>query len=360
MKIRVRMTKYVLAGLALLGSLPASAASFNCAAARSPVERLICATPELSDMDDDMDYLYRHVVISAGDRQERTAQRLWIRRRNACAADVDCLRSAYIDRVSELLELPSLKLPERGLGTDETKVFLKSGWVIDDDGQPPVAKPCAEVREFVNRKAAYWWRFKQGALYSAYCSPAAADAPVFDLPPWKDLEPVEYKSLIAQLLKFKKEGSRRYFEGMRKHDGADYGKQADEFIGNGGTLKLWSAHIFDRVRSADATRNIVTAGQEQTIVQLGFPNRPDALRRFTSPECKFPVETTQLFLVTKDLSGPAPFFASELESAALRLYRKRPVLVTANDASLSLIFPLGGDPDTECNIKFIAKLKSRH
>lgn len=327
MKIRICMTMSILEGLALLCSLPASAASFDCAAVRSPVEQLVCATPELSDMDEDLGYLYRHLAIPSGETRERTAQRQWIKRRDACAADVACVRTAYIDRIAGMLGSPLLRLESDAQSYDETKVRLKKGWVIDDEGEPRVQAPCIELEKFANREAAYWWRFQTSNLHYSYCTPVTANAPFFDMPPWQSLDSARHKPLLARLLRFKEEGIQRYFQGPHAHDDDYFDAQANRFIAEGGTLKLWSTHLFDTVSSADMRETIVTANKIQHVVQLGTPIPPYSCRRTRSPECNYPTEKTQLFLASDDLSGPAEMHAGELESAVLRLYRNNPVLI---------------------------------
>ena len=81
-----------------------SAASFDCDEASTPTERTICASGQLSALDDQMVQSYRDALASAGDRNALTlSQRLWLReKRNTCQDDTVCLRQAYLDRIAEL------------------------------------------------------------------------------------------------------------------------------------------------------------------------------------------------------------------------------------------------------------------
>jgi uncharacterized protein len=96
-----------------LASAGATAASFDCAKARSPVEKQICADPELSRFDE----LLARFYSAARDRLQENArclvsdQQQWLRTRNACAGGA-CLKAAYLARLAELAALqPGMNLP---------------------------------------------------------------------------------------------------------------------------------------------------------------------------------------------------------------------------------------------------------
>ena len=353
MKIRIRMTMSILAGLALLCSLPASAASFDCAAARSQVERLVCATPELSAMDEDLGYLYRHLAVSAGAAQERMTQRLWVKQRDACAADVACVRSAYVHRISALLNSPALKLPEKG-GNElaATKVRLKSGWIIDDREGPAPSRPCPELRDYLNEKAGYWWRPDSNRYYT-YCATAVQQSPLFTTPPWRKLAPAFHRGLIAKLLRLRDERSFAYFGGLHRRDEAYYLKQTEEFIANGSSLELWSGHFFDSVTDAMTAQSMNTAGQVQHLAQIGLTVPDAADLPYRSPACDSPKKRFSQYLVSENLAGPAAVVADGLEDGVLTLYRGRPVLLSSDGAQQELTFPLDDGAETKCRLRFI-------
>jgi uncharacterized protein len=73
--------------------------SFDCSKATTPVEKLICTNPELSKLDVGLAEMYKEAVSK--DRSIRDDQRAWNVEKNKCT-DVDCLKSAYEDRISEL------------------------------------------------------------------------------------------------------------------------------------------------------------------------------------------------------------------------------------------------------------------
>ncbi len=99
------MIRFAVPALWLLVAMPAAAASFDCAKAKAPDEKAVCANRALNDADVRMDTLF-HVdaqlmaMGGRGDLQE--AQRDWMHKRQACKGDVKCLAKAYKDRLADL------------------------------------------------------------------------------------------------------------------------------------------------------------------------------------------------------------------------------------------------------------------
>ncbi|WP_179958282.1 lysozyme inhibitor LprI family protein [Chitinimonas arctica] len=96
------MTKKWLKPLALIGSAllawNASAASFDCEAAKSTTEKLICLEPNLSQLDEQLSSRYRRV---SSDKQWKKSQLAWLKARDACL-DSACLITYYQHRIEEL------------------------------------------------------------------------------------------------------------------------------------------------------------------------------------------------------------------------------------------------------------------
>ena len=84
----------------------ASAASFNCKKARTNTERAICGNRAVSALDSEMASLYKQAqkLSCRGKQAVRNDQLAFLGGRNGCGADVGCLRNAYNDRISELLQ----------------------------------------------------------------------------------------------------------------------------------------------------------------------------------------------------------------------------------------------------------------
>jgi uncharacterized protein len=81
-----------------------TAASFPCERAASKIERTICASPELSALDEHLGRYFAAAKVEIGDGASclRDDQRRWLRNtRNACS-DTQCLRKAYLNRLAEL------------------------------------------------------------------------------------------------------------------------------------------------------------------------------------------------------------------------------------------------------------------
>jgi uncharacterized protein YecT (DUF1311 family) len=95
------------AGLGLVlsvaaGAHAARAQSFNCEAAFSAVEQMICSDKELSRLDVDLEGAYKAAARAPATRGSLVAaQRAWLARRDACA-DRACVHAAYEDRLAVL------------------------------------------------------------------------------------------------------------------------------------------------------------------------------------------------------------------------------------------------------------------
>jgi hypothetical protein len=80
--------------------------SFDCALARSPAERRICADAELSRLDRDLGRLHARARDAAADSAafRRQNDREWRRREASCGGDRECLLDWYANRRDQLLE----------------------------------------------------------------------------------------------------------------------------------------------------------------------------------------------------------------------------------------------------------------
>ncbi|MFG1413952.1 hypothetical protein V5G24_22890 [Xanthobacter sp. VTT E-85241] len=89
-------------GLAALPR-PAAAASFDCAAAKAPDEKAVCATRSLNDLDVKMATQYAIVtrLVGMGRRGDlQDQQRAFLKQRAACGSNVACIAKAYQDRIA--------------------------------------------------------------------------------------------------------------------------------------------------------------------------------------------------------------------------------------------------------------------
>lgn len=82
--------------------------SFDCRRARGPIESAVCRSPELSELDARLDFVYRDALAGAGPRREREIrrdQRRWLDARDACARErrlERCLTRRYLARIGQL------------------------------------------------------------------------------------------------------------------------------------------------------------------------------------------------------------------------------------------------------------------
>ena len=87
-------------------ALPAAvhAAGMDCKRAATATEKAICADPSLVERDARMSDTYSQLLgaAPAAASAEREAQRVWLRYRNQCGTNVDCLRDAYDTRYGVL------------------------------------------------------------------------------------------------------------------------------------------------------------------------------------------------------------------------------------------------------------------
>lgn len=96
------------AALLFAAALPASAASFDCAKAKTEVEKSICADPKLSELDVQLANAWHSTLNAAKDPGlMRVRQREWAAGRDTCSDGEmkSCLAASYRDRISLLQKL---------------------------------------------------------------------------------------------------------------------------------------------------------------------------------------------------------------------------------------------------------------
>ncbi len=94
--------------LAAAFTLPAAAQSFDCAKASAPDEKAVCASGELSALDDEMSALYDDIMSHAMmgvSGETRDGQEAFLDSRAACGAADACLETAYKSRIAELTRI---------------------------------------------------------------------------------------------------------------------------------------------------------------------------------------------------------------------------------------------------------------
>ena len=102
-----KLTRLALfAGALFLLAGSADAASFNCAKAKTPDEKAICANPALSDLDTQMAALFgvrMKVPMLMGSRGTAGDEQVqWLQTRGSCGANVACLTGVYKARINTI------------------------------------------------------------------------------------------------------------------------------------------------------------------------------------------------------------------------------------------------------------------
>lgn len=81
-------------------------ASFDCKKATTPVELLVCSSPDLSQLDDQLSVDYRRARQAAASDAVRASllqgQRDWVKQRNTICHDAQCLMLTYQQRIRDL------------------------------------------------------------------------------------------------------------------------------------------------------------------------------------------------------------------------------------------------------------------
>ncbi len=95
----------------------ASGASFDCAKAIAPVEKMICSDKDLSALDDTLSEIFSLETGSGAENGRlRTSQRGWLTGRNSCKDSV-CIKQHYEKRIAELSCSPQSRLAGSAIGT---------------------------------------------------------------------------------------------------------------------------------------------------------------------------------------------------------------------------------------------------
>jgi uncharacterized protein len=129
--MNVRLT----AAASLLGSLLAGlpavrAASFDCAKAKTPVEKMICSDAALSELDGRLASAYRRALgLASNPEALKVEQRAWLTNERRKCADVACLRRSYQQR---LTALEAAAPPGREVSYSFTKAPFINPKIIND------------------------------------------------------------------------------------------------------------------------------------------------------------------------------------------------------------------------------------
>ena len=116
----------------LVGLSSVHSASFDCAKAKTKIDKLICSDARLSEADEKLTALYNEVLAKSPAPEDTKQQQLeWVKQsRNTCK-DADCLEQAYTSRISDL-QRQLEKLPFKPV-LDKPLIVLPSSPAEDRD-----------------------------------------------------------------------------------------------------------------------------------------------------------------------------------------------------------------------------------
>lgn len=130
------MNRFSLAFCLILAPVYLHAASFNCAKARTSVEKAICSSPELSASDDKLGRAYRAAQLNVPEAAElvRQSERNWL-----LATERNCRRQE-----KELPFAECLTLFWRDRTDFLSRIFVRMGGVLFFFRETSLSKPCDE------------------------------------------------------------------------------------------------------------------------------------------------------------------------------------------------------------------------
>jgi len=101
MNIAKYASVFAIASLTFLGGV--NAASFDCAKAATPLEKTICGSTRLSELDEKLGEAYKSARAASIDPTKLKNEQIeWIKEARNCQSDAICVERVYIARLSEL------------------------------------------------------------------------------------------------------------------------------------------------------------------------------------------------------------------------------------------------------------------
>jgi uncharacterized protein len=110
----------MLSACALLVTQQALATGMDCTKAASAVEKTICADTSLYELDVQMGSAYRGLIDASPQSKSelKTAQRAWLKTRNQCTENIDCLDQRYRERLLSLQQQKDEAVAHQPAGID--------------------------------------------------------------------------------------------------------------------------------------------------------------------------------------------------------------------------------------------------
>lgn len=268
------------------------AASFDCKRSQTQVEQLICASPEISKLDEDLARAYG-IAVQANPKAEeiKDIQKKWLQQRNACQS-VDCLAVTYQKRIKDLSEIERIR--EERVGD----------WTYRD-GEGRREPLCQALLQRLNR-------YDRGESLENRCAlPVIASHPEFKAPPWEELDPKQHEDLIVKLLKYSEEGPQGYFgqpPGVTpKNLDSYYRSRATRLLEEGVRLRVLRIRLVSYLKTQTGSVVSATPGL-QSVVQLYQSMSDEISANYCAGKPKpHSVKLWKItYIFTQDLKSPDP------------------------------------------------------
>lgn len=174
----------------------ARAASFDCAKAGTKVEHIICDSPEISKLDEEMAQRYaRELEYWLIADETKAAQKQWMKERNACP-DQACVKRTYQTRLQVLQANQSEPTPEGG------RLGKQARYVIYGQGHGQGF--CEAILAALNKK-------HPTEDYRPCISEEILKLPGVSDPPWEKLDLSQHEELAKKIMTVSSYGDTRSF-----------------------------------------------------------------------------------------------------------------------------------------------------
>jgi uncharacterized protein len=179
-------------------ALDVEAASFDCAKASTKVEHIICDSPEITKLDEELAQNYKAALQGQLKADAiRQAQKLWVKERNRCV-DAACVKEAYEARIQIFLaSKPISTVSKAGMIGDQ-----KAKYVIFGQGHGQTF--CEAILVALNKK-------KISDDYSPCISEEILKLPGVTDPQWEKLDLAQHEELAKKLVAINIVGTSEYF-----------------------------------------------------------------------------------------------------------------------------------------------------
>lgn len=201
--------------LAFLLPLTTQGASFDCAKASTPTERLICDNPYISKLDSKLAIAYKSALNNKQQADSiRHAQKIWISERDFCTQlsgpnnnQALCVLKAYEER------LKALGLSARDIDPERTeKVGERYRYILNED---EYIEDQAENRPFCKAVLAALIKTKPSETHRGCIADEVLKLPGVSDPAWEKLDLSKHEELVKKMMTLSMVGPVEYFNAKK-------------------------------------------------------------------------------------------------------------------------------------------------